>query len=267
MMWCGQSRMPLLDAQHSKDAGWTGRTHSTPHIMHVTCGLDNTKGVEDFVEDSRRTTRHRTRSRCTATTLTTLIWIFLTYRQSSTGFQKHAPSLQHASLRLSWPTPYIHAQNACLHAQTHTHAFSHVLHTDGKHAQGTHAAHHVLQGTFGGVYAFIEIVTVIVCGRMHGCMWVGGWVCVFVCTQNQHHNHIRPQPNAHTSPKTLSPSCYFNTPTVCHIPPPLSPNSQTHLIAAVFVFDLLTYTVHLISAFLCKQTSASLRNVCSWAWM
>ena len=45
MMWCGQSRMPLLDAQHSKDAGWTGRTHSTPHIMHVTCGLDNTKAL------------------------------------------------------------------------------------------------------------------------------------------------------------------------------------------------------------------------------
>ena len=227
MMWCGQSRMPLLDAQHSKDAGWTGRTHSTPHIMHVTCGLDNTKGVEDFVEDSRRTTRHRTRSRCTATTLTTLIWIFLTYRQSSTGFQKHAPSLQHASLRLSWPTPYIHAQNACLHAQTHTHAFSHVLHTDGKHAQGTHAAHHVLQGTFGGVYAFIEIVTVIVCGRMHVCMWVGGWVCVFVCTKNQHQEQHQTTTNGTRVAKNPKPALLFQHDyRLPHPPPPFTQTSK-----------------------------------------
>ena len=31
--------------------------------------------------------------------------------------------------------------------------------------------------------------------------------------------------------------------------------------------DLLACTVHLISAFVCKQTSASLQDVCSWAWM
>ena len=43
--------MPLPGLQHGEAAGWVGRTHDHQHIMRVACGLDNTRGVEEFVED------------------------------------------------------------------------------------------------------------------------------------------------------------------------------------------------------------------------
>ena len=93
--------------------------------------------------------------------------------------------------------------------------------------------------------------------------------CVCLCVQrNNIRNHVTPQPKAHASPNPPGPLHYFNASTVCHIPsPPLHPNSLAHLLVIVFVCVLLASTVHLKSAFLCKQPSASLENVCPWAWM
>ena len=42
--------MPLPDAQHGEAARWVGRTHDHLHAMRVSCGLDNTRGVEELVE-------------------------------------------------------------------------------------------------------------------------------------------------------------------------------------------------------------------------
>ena len=98
------------------------------------------------------------------------------------------------------------------------------------------------------------------------CVWMGVYVCV--CTETKSgtksdHNHMhmrRQKPQASPAISTCPP--FATSP-----PPPLLPNSQAHLLTAAFVCDLLACTVHLISAFLCKQTSASLCNVCSWAWL
>ena len=46
----GRGGTPLPGAQHGETAGWAGRTHEHLHIMRVACGLDNTTGVEKFVE-------------------------------------------------------------------------------------------------------------------------------------------------------------------------------------------------------------------------
>ena len=73
MMRCGWGGTLLPGAQHDEAAGQTGRTHGNRHIMRVACGLDNTKGFEEFVEGGRRRIKRRTHSRCTATTSTTLI--------------------------------------------------------------------------------------------------------------------------------------------------------------------------------------------------
>jgi len=49
----GRGGTPLPGAQHGETAGWAGRTHEHLHIMRVACGLDNTTGVEKFVEGGR----------------------------------------------------------------------------------------------------------------------------------------------------------------------------------------------------------------------
>jgi len=46
----GQDGMLLPGAQHGEAAGWVGRMHDHWHAMRVICGLDNTRGVEEFVE-------------------------------------------------------------------------------------------------------------------------------------------------------------------------------------------------------------------------
>jgi len=59
-------------------------------------------------------------------------------------------------------------------------------------------------------------------------------------------------------------SCFVHTTRTCSayvcLPALLRP-------CVFFVCDLLAGMVYLMSAFLCQQTSASLRNVCWWAWM
>ena len=98
-----------------------------------------------------------------------------------------------------------------------------------------------------------------------GCVYA----CVCLCVQrttsgnasdlNQRHRR-RQNPQARSAISTRA--LFAISP-----PPPRRPISLTHLLAAVFVCVLLASMVHLKSAFLCKQTSASFGNVCSWAWV